>query len=317
MSQSQWLLAAAPAALDLPKDDSPPLHSRALVIFFGGFGAVLMLLVILMHNTGDQAAWGWAAMTLPHAYAGHRAPGGVLVPVRAHRTGVWPFRLHTTKAAMDPQSAAVPPVPPAGGIDLQQFQNPEVAAKALKVFEAELRAYNSHTNVYSKNAYDKLPFHMQDSLQIAERVLSGPVLDLGSGSGLPSFFIAALDPSRPVYAVESKGKKTRMMEGLKEAFGLPQYHILNENVVELCRKWAFDVEFVTAKAFKKLPEVLAIAESCIAHACDLVIPISEAQKAQAQGMGARVVQQGPDYFYFIKPIKPRKKGKAKPPVYEP
>ena len=61
----------------------------------------------------------------------------------------------------------------------------------------ELLRYNEHTNVYSKTAYAHLPFHVHDSitlgLVIAEASGSG-VLDLGSGSGLPSLLIACVNP---------------------------------------------------------------------------------------------------------------------------
>jgi len=83
------------------------------------------------------------------------------------------------------------------------------ARERVGAYVRELLLYNRQTNVYSQSAYVHLPFHVADSvtlgLLIAE--LAGPssrVLDLGSGSGLPSVLIACVNPGIPVYALESK-----------------------------------------------------------------------------------------------------------------
>ncbi len=86
---------------------------------------------------------------------------------------------------------------------------PELASERAMGYVEELLRYNERTNVYSKSAYDKLPFHLADSLELAQIIAeSSPraVLDLGSGSGLPSLLIACVMPSTTVFAVESKSR---------------------------------------------------------------------------------------------------------------
>ena len=48
-----------------------------------------------------------------------------------------------------------------------------------------LKSYNEHTNVYSTHAYDRLDFHVQDCLSLADLIGNDPVrvLDIGSGHG--------------------------------------------------------------------------------------------------------------------------------------
>lgn len=99
-----------------------------------------------------------------------------------------------------------------------------------------LLTYNERTNVYSKSAYDKLPFHVQDSITLAfeigrdltngrenrksdVRAEGGGVLDMGSGSGLPSVILACVYPDVPVYAIESKSRKTRFLEYVGREIG--------------------------------------------------------------------------------------------------
>lgn len=101
-----------------------------------------------------------------------------------------------------------------------------------------LLAYNERTNVYSKSAYEKLPFHVWDSITLA-RLLApavadgkerGPassgmagdasgILDLGSGSGLPSVILACVHPDVPIFAVESKSRKTRFLQHVAREIG--------------------------------------------------------------------------------------------------
>ena len=72
-----------------------------------------------------------------------------------------------------------------------------------------LKEYNEHTNIYSKNAYDKLNFHIEDSQEIAKIIKNTKqtIIDIGSGSGLPSIIIAIENPNNKVIAVESKSRK--------------------------------------------------------------------------------------------------------------
>ena len=103
---------------------------------------------------------------------------------------------------------------------------PSESAERVHQYVQLLLAYNERTNVYSKSAYDKLPFHIEDSVTLA--LLVGKqarrgALDLGSGSGLPSLVIACVNPDLPVWAVESKSRKTRFLAHAAKTIGLADY----------------------------------------------------------------------------------------------
>jgi 16S rRNA G527 N7-methylase RsmG len=173
-------------------------------------------------------------------------------------------------------------------------------------YVSELLTYNSRTNVYSQSAYNKLPFHLADSLtlglRIRERVSRG-TLDLGSGSGLPSLLIACVNPDVPVFAVESKSRKTRFLAHAARKLGLVSYTPLTQNVNELSRSWSFEVDFVTAKAFKPLPEVVPIARKCLATDAQLLVPISEAQVSEFSLTADELVREG-DFVYYAEELSP-------------
>ena len=100
----------------------------------------------------------------------------------------------------------------------------------MRGYVNELLAYNERTNVYSKSAYTHLPFHVHDSVVLGTLIAAsareaggGGVLDLGSGSGLPSVVAASVNADLPVWAVESKSRKTRFLKRVARKLDLPLY----------------------------------------------------------------------------------------------
>ena len=161
-------------------------------------------------------------------------------------------------------------------------------------------------NIYSKSAYAKLPFHVEDSLTLGALIAAGEprrgVLDLGSGSGLPSLLIAIVNPQLPVFAVESKSRKTRWLAHAARVLDLPCYAPLTLNVHELSRAHAFDVGVVTAKAFKPLPEVGPIARRCVSGGARLLVPISEAQVREFTLGEPQLARPNPGFLYYDEPL---------------
>ena len=72
---------------------------------------------------------------------------------------------------------------------------------------------------------------------------------------------------------------------------------------ELARSWVFDVDVVTAKAFKPLPEVQPIAQRCVMSSAQLLIPISEAQAAEFT-LGAEQLRRQAEFLYYSHPLEP-------------
>ena len=179
----------------------------------------------------------------------------------------------------------------------------DAAAKerVLGYVRALLR-YNARTNVYARSSYDKLPFHVADSvtlgLMISEAATpSSSVLDLGSGSGLPSLLLAAVNPQMHVYALESKSRKTRFLAQAGAELRLPLYTPITANVHEFARVSFVDADFVTAKAFKPLPEVAPIAAACVGRRALLHVPVSEAQVRDISLAESQLLRRGRFVYY--------------------
>ena len=105
--------------------------------------------------------------------------------------------------------------------------------KQINNYISLLKAYNEHTNVYSKKAYDHLPFHIADCKMLAG-LIGGDcdILDMGSGSGLPSIILAICKPSCTVTAVESKSRKTKFLDQIKDDLELHNLTVVNSDIHE-------------------------------------------------------------------------------------
>lgn len=147
-----------------------------------------------------------------------------------------------------------------------------------------LKEYNETTNVYSKTAYDRLDFHIQDSICLAACIGNGEkrILDLGSGSGMPSVIMAIQNDRCHVTAVESRGKKARFIESCGQQLGLKNLRVLNVDANTLSVAELGRIEVVTAKAFAKPLDVLKVIGRIGLKAGKLWIPASVAQCESAE-----------------------------------
>ncbi|KAJ1633839.1 rRNA small subunit methyltransferase G-domain-containing protein [Pavlovales sp. CCMP2436] len=183
-----------------------------------------------------------------------------------------------------------------------------VVADLAEGYVKALLKYNEGTNIYSQGAYGKLPFHIHDSLTLGALIARAPgsVVDLGSGSGLPAVLVALSNPGVSVWSVESKGRKTAFLRAVAAELQITNLHVLTINIVELSRAQAFDVSYVTAKAFKPLNEVIPLARKAIIARARLLVPVSEPQIAELAGQKvldpATDLERIGEFTYFSRDI---------------
>ena len=142
-----------------------------------------------------------------------------------------------------------------------------------------LKSFNELFNITSSKSYDHLGFHIEDSATLASIISNheASVLDMGSGSGLPSIIIAILNPANSVYAVESNQKKASFLHTLKQELELPNFEAINEDLNVYARSISFTPSFITAKAFAPYPKVVTYAKQFSQKGTHLLVPISEKQ----------------------------------------
>ncbi|NBV41856.1 16S rRNA (guanine(527)-N(7))-methyltransferase RsmG [bacterium] len=154
------------------------------------------------------------------------------------------------------------------------------APRNIDSYKTLLFEYNNHTNIYSKSAYPQLDFHIQDSLTIAKLFTATPkrLLDIGSGSGLPSLPLAIENPEIEITAVESKSRKCRFLNQVKSELNLKNYTVINDDIHHYISTTRPRCDVITAKAFAPLPRLIKTLEMLKYTAATAYIPISENQE---------------------------------------
>jgi 16S rRNA (guanine527-N7)-methyltransferase len=120
-----------------------------------------------------------------------------------------------------------------------------------------LKEYNETTNIYSKNSYDVLDYHIADSLNLADLISdSYEHVDMGSGSGLPGIVLAIASKAN-IICIESKEKKRVFLNCAKEALDLDNLEVFDGDVQLFTNRYSGrKIQSFSAKAFAKPPKLL-------------------------------------------------------------
>ncbi|MFN4183184.1 MAG: 16S rRNA (guanine(527)-N(7))-methyltransferase RsmG [Hyphomonas sp.] len=114
--------------------------------------------------------------------------------------------------------------------------------------------------------------HVGDSWQLLDHIPeSARVVDLGSGAGFPGLIIAAARPSGHVTMIESVGKKCAFLNAAIQEAGLNAS--VHQGRVEAAPP--LRAEFVTARAFAPMPELLDYAAPWLRKGATGIFPKGE------------------------------------------
>lgn len=90
--------------------------------------------------------------------------------------------------------------------------------------------------------------HLADALALAEHVAEGPLVDVGSGAGLPGLVLAMLAPEREVRLVESRAKRVDFLRETAVALGLTRVSVDHRRAEHVGRDEALRERFAVAVA---------------------------------------------------------------------
>lgn len=104
--------------------------------------------------------------------------------------------------------------------------------------------------------------HLLDCLSVAQFIGEGPVLDVGSGAGLPGIPLAIAHPDISFILLDSNGKKTRFMRQAAIELELKNIVVIHSRVQEYVTQTS--PRMVLSRAFAPLQEALKLlAEQCV------------------------------------------------------
>ena len=135
---------------------------------------------------------------------------------------------------------------------------------AFNTWEEEFIKYNSHTNLMSKNEVPNLfEKHLYDSLSMvlwsgfAKHISGKKLMDIGTGGGFPSIILAIAFPNLTIFANDSRVKKTKFLEIIKEKLNLHNLNILYGRAEEIS---PVNADIVTFRAVGKIKDILPLAK---------------------------------------------------------
>ena len=103
---------------------------------------------------------------------------------------------------------------------LGELGRPEAAATLARYVELLARWNQAFNLTAVRDPVEMVPRHIRDSAVLAPFVTRGPVIDVGTGAGLPGIVLAVLRPEIEFTLLDSNGKKTRFCRQAVAELGL-------------------------------------------------------------------------------------------------
>lgn len=122
--------------------------------------------------------------------------------------------------------------------------------------------WNQHYNLTAvRDIEQMLSKHLLDSLSLAPYVEASPVLDIGTGAGLPGIPLAIYYPEFEFFLLDSNSKKTAFLQQCKQSLSLANVTVVNARLEQFQSKQPFAV--ITSRAFSGLASIVSKTE----HLC--------------------------------------------------
>lgn len=127
---------------------------------------------------------------------------------------------------------------------------------ALLAFLDELRRWNRSYNLTAvRDPGDMVTRHLLDSLAVLPFIGEGPLLDAGTGAGLPGVPLAIARPRLDVTLLDSAGKKIRFLNHVRRTLRLENVHPVQSRLQNYAAEQPFAA--VVSRAFASLSDFAA------------------------------------------------------------
>jgi len=132
--------------------------------------------------------------------------------------------------------------------------NKEVCEAQIR-YLALIQKWNQAFNLTAISDLDQMVIrHSLDSLSILPFIDVSPVLDVGTGAGLPGIPLALARPDLEFVLLDSNGKKTRFLTQVKIELGIDNIDIIHSRIEDYRPGKTFSI--VTCRAFAAINTIL-------------------------------------------------------------
>ena len=127
--------------------------------------------------------------------------------------------------------------------------------RALMDYLRLMQKWNRAYNLTAIRDLDQMVIrHLLDSLGVLPYINSSPVLDVGTGAGLPGIPLALAQPDKQFFLLDSNGKKTRFLTQVKIELGIENIEVIHSRVEDFEPDIKFEI--VICRAFAALNTIL-------------------------------------------------------------
>ena len=133
----------------------------------------------------------------------------------------------------------------------------------LLAYHGLLVKWNKAYNLTSvRDASEMIDRHLVDSLSMVHALTDGPLIDVGTGPGLPGMVIALIRPDLPVWLLDSNGKKTRFLNQVKMTLKVENVTVVQHRL----ESWQSERQFeqITSRAFATLSDMVSFSRHLLA-----------------------------------------------------
>lgn len=141
------------------------------------------------------------------------------------------------------------------GLEKMALSVSDEIQKKLIEYIVLMQKWNKAYNLTSIRDLDQMVIrHILDSLSISVFIKDSPVLDVGSGAGLPGIPLALIMPDKKFVLLDSNSKKTRFLTQTKIELKLDNVEVIHSRVEQYQAPLPFAI--ITCRAFAALNTVL-------------------------------------------------------------
>jgi 16S rRNA (guanine527-N7)-methyltransferase len=165
--------------------------------------------------------------------------------------------------------------------------NPEVEQRErLLGFVRLLARWNQAYNLTAvRDLWDMVPRHLLDSLAVSRYLGDGPILDAGTGPGLPGLPLAVVSPARAFFLLDSNGKKVRFVRQAVMELGLSNVTVIQARMESYRTNRKFAT--IVTRAVAAIPEILSGVRDLLARPARLLLMTGRYARPVMDGLNPR------------------------------
>jgi len=181
------------------------------------------------------------------------------------------------------------------GIQELGLEISEETFERLKRYFEALREFSEPLGLTAlKDPRDYAAKHLLDSLAVVPHLPEGPLLDLGTGAGLPGMVIKIVEPEREVWLVDARKKPVSFLTYVAGLLGLKDLHVVRATVGKRDPLPRGYFSGVISRAVTDLKTLWDLAEPLLAPKGELLAMkgpgvSEEIPKIQERGLRAEVI----------------------------